>query len=66
MNTSINVKNYVIATGGSVIYGSKKTMEHTKESGVIVYLKLSYNTIKRRLRNLKQRGGCIKAGTDTA
>ena len=27
----------------------QKAMEHYKESGVIVYLKLSYNTIKRRL-----------------
>ena len=61
VNASINVKKTVIATGGSVIYGAK-AMEHYKESGVIVYLKLSYNTIKRRLGNLKQRGDVLRQG----
>lgn len=59
VNASINVKKSVIATGGSVIYG-KEAMEHLKEIGVVVYIKLPYEKIKRRLGNLAQRGVAIK------
>ena len=37
---SVRCDHYVIAPGGSVIYG-KEAMEHLKDIGVVVYLKLS-------------------------
>ena len=35
---------------------AKTAMEHFKEIGKIVYLKASYQTIKRRIRNPQKRG----------
>lgn len=59
INSSINVQKSVIATGGSAIYG-ENAMKHFKETGVIVYLKASFETINARLSNLKGRGVAIK------
>ena len=59
VNSSINVKKTVIATGGSVVYG-KQAMEHFKEIGVIVYIDLPYEEIDHRLGNLEQRGVAIR------
>lgn len=61
VNVSIDVKRTVIATGGSVIYG-RKAMEHFKESGTIVYLKLSCETIRERLGDLHERGVTLLKG----
>ena len=55
VNCSISPHHTVIATGGSAVYG-KEAMEHFKEIGKIVYLKASYQTIKRRIRNPQKRG----------
>lgn len=49
----------VIATGGSVIYGDR-AMTHLKESGVVVYIRLPYDEIKRRLSNLATRGVTLR------
>ena len=48
VNASVNAKNSVISPGGSVIY-CKDAMKHYKKIGTIVYLKASYQTIKRRI-----------------
>lgn len=61
INASINVKKTVIATGGSVVYG-KDAMEHFKNTGIIVYIKLPYDDIKHRLGDLAKRGVSIKEG----
>lgn len=61
VNASILVKRTVIATGGSVIYGPA-AMEHFKEIGRIVYLKLSCNTIRDRLGDLNERGVTMRDG----
>lgn len=61
VNASLEVKNSVIATGGSVVYGSK-AMEHLNEIGTVYYLKLSYDTIADRLGDLEQRGVVLKQG----
>ena len=61
INASINVRKTVIATGGSVIYG-KDAMEHFKDIGIIVYIKLPYDDIKHRLGDLAKRGVSIKEG----
>ncbi|MBO6282423.1 MAG: shikimate kinase, partial [Pseudobutyrivibrio sp.] len=42
-----------------VIYG-KEAMEHLKEIGTVVYLKLDYETLDSRLGNLKGRGVVLK------
>ena len=61
VNKNINVKNTVIATGGSVVYGTE-AMEHLKEIGTIVYLKVSKEELKTRLGNFKTRGVAIEKG----
>lgn len=61
VNASIDVENSVIAPGGSVIY-CEDAMEHYKKIGTIVYLKASYQTIKKRIRNPKKRGVVLKEG----
>ena len=61
INASLDVKNSVIATGGSVVYG-KKAMEHLNKIGTVCYLKLSYDTIADRLGDLEQRGVVLKQG----
>ena len=61
VNKTLEAKNTVIATGGSVIYG-KAAMEHLRDIGLVVYLKLSYDTINSRLGNIKQRGVVFNKG----
>ena len=61
INAEINTEKSVIATGGSVIYG-KEAMEHLKEIGLVVYLKLTLESIAERLGDLQQRGVALKNG----
>lgn len=61
VNAAVDAKKCVIAPGGSVIYGIE-AMEHFREIGTIVYLKLPYEDLKRRLGNLKGRGVVLKEG----
>ena len=51
----------VIATGGSVVY-SPEAMAHLRSMGVVVYLKLGYNALARRLGSLKKRGVVLRPG----
>ena len=59
VNASLDCNESVIATGGSVIYG-EDAMIHLKEIGTVIYLKLSYEEINKRLANLKDRGVVLK------
>ena len=52
---------FVIATGGSAVY-SPKAMAHFCEIGTVVYLKLSYPTVRRRLGNFSHRGVIMPEG----
>lgn len=61
VNSNIVTDKSVIATGGSVVYG-KEAMEHLKNIGKVVYLKLSFDTINSRLSNIKGRGVVLKSG----
>ena len=61
VNASLNVENAVISPGGSVIY-CEEAMAHYKKIGTVVYLKASYQTIKRRIRNPKKRGVVLREG----
>lgn len=61
VNASLCVQRSVIATGGSVVYGTE-AMEHLREIGDVVYLRLPYEALKRRLGNLKGRGVVLRDG----
>lgn len=61
INASIETNRTIIATGGSAIFG-KQAMEHFKQIGTIVYLKLSCEEIESRLGDLKERGVAMKKG----
>jgi len=58
-------ENCVIATGGSAVY-YQSAMANFDEQGVIVYIKLSLETIKNRLDNIKTRGIILEAGQTLA
>ena len=57
----LNVHNSVISTGGSAIFG-KEAMEHLKKTSTVVYIKVSYETLERRLKSLKRRGVIFEKG----
>lgn len=61
VNAGIQTERHVIATGGSVVY-SDRAMQHLKEIGTVVYLKLSYATICNRLGNIRRRGVVLRDG----
>ena len=61
VNAGIQTSRSVIATGGSICY-CQEAMQHLKEDGLIVYLKLDYKVIRRRTGSLKDRGVVIKKG----
>lgn len=61
VNASLQVKNSVIATGGSVVYG-KEAMEHLARIGTVIYLKLPYEEIEARLGDLTKRGVAFQDG----
>lgn len=59
VNYELNVTKSVVATGGSVIYG-KEAMERFQKEDIVVYLKLSYKSISRRIGDPKKRGVVLK------
>ncbi len=61
VNATLIPHNTVIATGGSAVYGTR-AMEHFKQIGTVVYLKASYETIEKRIRNFATRGIVIPEG----
>ena len=61
VNRDIQCENAVISPGGSVIY-CEEAMEHLKSIGKVIYLKLSLESLSKRLGNLKGRGVLLKDG----
>jgi shikimate kinase len=61
VNRDIIADHCVIATGGSVVYCSE-AMEHFEKTGVVVYIRLSKETIESRLDNIRQRGVIFREG----
>ncbi len=59
INASLDLERSVIATGGSVVYGTD-AMEHLRQIGTVIYLKLSYAAIANRLGDLHERGVALK------
>ena len=52
----------MISTGGSVCY-CDGAMKSLKKEGIVVYIKVSYENLKRRLGNLSKRGVVIHKGS---
>ena len=59
--SSLSAEHTVIATGGSVIY-RPLAMEHMKELGTVIYLKISLGTLQARMHDAQSRGVVIKEG----
>ena len=60
---SINVKDTVIATGGSAVY-SEKAMNYLKKQSKICYLEVSKENLVKRLDDIKQRGVVLRQNED--
>ena len=58
---NVTAARTVIATGGSVVYG-RRAMKRLHENGVVVYIRLPYQEIERRLSNLATRGVTLREG----
>ncbi len=61
VNRDVQAEDAVISPGGSVVY-CQEAMEHFKKIGTIVYLKVSFEMIGRRISNAKSRGVVLKEG----
>ena len=59
--SSLSVKNTVIATGGSAVYG-KGAMAHLKETGTVIYLSIPFDTMEHRLGDYRNRGVVLREG----
>ena len=51
----LNISHHVIATGGSAAY-SEKAMAHLQRISTIIFLKVSFEEIERRISNFATRG----------
>lgn len=61
VNAGLDVKQSVIAPGGSVIYG-EKAMKHLQEISLVVYLKVPVEELAARLGDLELRGVVLEDG----
>jgi len=52
---SLDLRQHVIATGGSAIY-SRAAMTHLKQNGLAVFLNADLETLKSRIHNFEDRG----------
>ena len=62
---NIDQKGYLIATGGSAVYGAAG-MDHLRENSLIIYLHLELEELTHRLGNLQNRGVVLKPGQTLA
>ena len=51
----LNIRNHVIATGGSAAY-STNAMSHLLNISKVIFLEVSFEEIKKRIHNVKTRG----------
>ncbi len=58
---TLDRREHVIATGGSVVYGPAG-MQHLKSLGAVVFLDLSLPTLEKRLHELNGRGIAMAPG----
>lgn len=57
----ISPVNSVVATGGSMIL-SDEAMKNLKKDGIVVYVEVSQEILKKRITNMKTRGIAFKKG----
>ena len=57
----MDVRNTVIATGGSVAL-EEKAMQHLSQSGTVAFIRLAYETVHSRLSNISTRGIAMEKG----
>ena len=57
----LEAENTVIATGGSAVY-SEDAMAHFQRIGVVLYLEVGRETLKKRLKDVQERGVVIREG----
>lgn len=65
VNGDIDLDRAVISTGGSAVYG-QRSMAHLRQNGLVIYLRLPYQTIESRLGDLVERGITIQEGQTLA
>ncbi len=58
---ALRCQGCIVATGGSVVYG-EEAMRHLCEIGTVVYLKLSFPLLQKRLHTPGKRGVVLKPG----
>ncbi len=58
---TIEATRSIISTGGSAVY-SDEAMRHLRDTGLVVYLQISFDELTERLRNLQERGVVLKGG----
>lgn len=61
VNAELSVSRSIIAPGGSVIYG-EQAMRHLKAMGIVVYLKISCEELRKRLGDVEDRGVVLRPG----
>lgn len=61
INASIAADHAVLATGGSVVYGTE-AMNHLCEIGTVIYLQAPYSVLQKRLADIKGRGVVLREG----
>ena len=59
--SSLELKNSIIATGGSAVY-SHKAMTALKQTGRAVYISLPYDEVEKRITNITTRGIVLRSG----
>lgn len=60
-NAALAVEDSIIAPGGSVILRDR-AMQHLKEISYVVYLKISYRQLRRRIGDPVKRGVAMRPG----
>ena len=61
INAGIEAQKTVISTGGSVVYGNE-AMQHFKNIGTVIYMKVDMEALTKRLSDVKQRGVVMREG----
>ena len=61
VHAEMELTNSIVSPGGSICY-CRQGMEHLREISTVIYLKLDYPKLKRRLGNLTARGVVLKNG----
>lgn len=61
INSVISAERTVIATGGSVVY-CENAMKHLGSLGKVVYLKIPFAEVEKRIGNFSTRGVVIRKG----